>query len=152
MGVEVIRDLAHDAVVVPPVLAEATGGGFAEASKHVVDFVILRFSPVLAPDHHRRVADFAVGHPANLVFVVPMGQPGRLAELATPFGAHWVLRVTVEPCATVVPAPGDSEETRPFDGPVPWTGFKPTDLNVVAAAEYDCPMTDGTVAEGPKEM
>ena len=60
---------------------------------------------VRPPDHHRRVADLAVGDPADLVVEVPLRQLSRLAELADPLG-HQQLRVTVEFTATVVPDAG----------------------------------------------
>ena len=56
---------------------------------------------VLAPDHHRRVADLAVGDPADLVVEVPLGQLSRLAELADARSGHQQLSVTVDPLATV---------------------------------------------------
>ena len=44
--------------------------------------VVGRLVAVALPDHHRHAADLAVGHPAGVVLVEPLGDPGRLAELA----------------------------------------------------------------------
>jgi len=82
MAVEVVGDLAHDAVVGPDAGTEDVVGHAAELGPHVIEIVGRRFGPVLTPDHHGDVADLAVGDPTDVVFVVPSGETGRFAEFA----------------------------------------------------------------------
>ena len=91
VGVEVVRDLAHDPVVGPHTLAQDPVGHLAEAGQHVVDVGLGGLVAVLLPHHHRHAAHLAVGHPARVVLVVPLGDPRRLAQLARPVApAHAV--------------------------------------------------------------
>ena len=49
---------------------------------HVGEVVRRRVDAVPAPHHHRRVADLALGDPAHVVLVEPVGDLGGLAEVA----------------------------------------------------------------------
>src|SRR5690606_28216792 len=82
VGVEVVGDLAHRAVDRPTVGPEAGGAGFGEAGEHVLHVGRRGLGAVAPPHHHGRVAHLAVGDPAHLVLVVPVGEAGRLAQLA----------------------------------------------------------------------
>jgi hypothetical protein len=55
----------------------------------VVDGSSRRRRPVLAPHDHGNVAHFAVGNPADVVLVVPRGQPGRFAQIACRPTRRW---------------------------------------------------------------
>ena len=82
MGVEVVRDLAHDPVNRPFALTEAGVGHPRQLGHHVLDGVLGRRRTVVLPHDHGHAADLAVGHPAHVVLVVPLRQARRLAEVA----------------------------------------------------------------------
>src|SRR5262249_4688076 len=81
VGVEVIGDVPH--VVVDVVLdGQLLGRDLAQAVEHVLEVGGGRLAAVLPPHDHRDRADLALGDPADLVLVVPGGDPGRLTEIA----------------------------------------------------------------------
>src|SRR5437867_3103574 len=80
VGVEVVGDVAH--VPVHPELTKLRGGDLAQALAHVRDVRLRRRRAVEAPDHHRRLADLALGDPADVVLETPQGQLQGAAEVA----------------------------------------------------------------------
>ena len=59
----------------------------AQLGQHVLDLGLGRLVAVLLPDHHGHVAHLAGRHPADVVLVEPLGDAGRLAQLAAGYGA-----------------------------------------------------------------
>jgi enoyl-CoA hydratase/carnithine racemase len=57
-------------------------GDLAQAGMHMLERLGRRLNAMLAPDHHRHCADFALGDPAQVVLVVPGSDARRLAQLA----------------------------------------------------------------------
>ena len=115
VGVEVVGDLAHDPIDRPAAVAEAGVGHPGQLRQHVRHIVVGRHRPMMLPDHHRDVADLAVGHPAHVVLVVPRRDVRRLTEVARgvegkghagdcPFSGPG--SCTDEPVGTVVPVAG----------------------------------------------
>jgi len=94
--VEVVRDLAHDAVDRPVALTENLVGNAAEMTEHRFELVGGRVGGVAAPDNHGDLTYLARGNPAQVVGVVPRGQLRRFAELADAcrfvlhVGARWI--------------------------------------------------------------
>ncbi len=82
MGVEVVGDLAHVGVDDEAFGAPATGSDSLETGEHVGAVGFGRFGAVGPPHDHRDAADLAVGHPADVVIVVPRGDLGGLTQLA----------------------------------------------------------------------
>ena len=80
VGVVVVGDVAH--VVVDVVAVEHRGGDAGELAVHVGEVVRRRVDAVPAPHDHRRVADLALGDPAHVVLVEPVGDLGGLAQVA----------------------------------------------------------------------
>ena len=118
MGMEVIRDLAHLAVVAPPTCPESSVRRFAEPFKHEVDRRLVRISAMDPPHHHGRVADLAVCDPAGVVLEVPGGQLRGLAQLAgTLLLGHLTHRFTTLPTLTLLPTVGFERNTVPLGGP-----------------------------------
>jgi hypothetical protein len=85
MSVEVIRDLAHHSVHGEPGCSKTLPRHSLELSDHVLDGLGRRFGSMLIPHDHRDVADLAVGHPADVVLMVPRSHPGGLAQVARCF-------------------------------------------------------------------
>ena len=48
----------------------------AELDLHMVHVFRWRLDSMVAPHHHRSCTDFALGNPADLVFVEPLGDLG----------------------------------------------------------------------------
>src|SRR5262249_29658389 len=80
VGVEVIGDVAH--VPIDPEFAELGGGHLAQALAHVRDVRFRRLGAMEAPHDHRRLADLALGDPADVVFEEPWRQLQGAAEIA----------------------------------------------------------------------
>ena len=62
--------------------AEASVGHPAQLVEHVREVLVGRRRAVVLPHDHGHPAHLAVGHPADVVFVVPLREAGRLAEVA----------------------------------------------------------------------
>ena len=88
VGVEVVGDLAHHGVDDEATLAEHTRGDLGQGGQHALALIGLGRRPVTAPHDHRDVARVAVGHPAQLVLVVPARHARRVAQLAPVHDAH----------------------------------------------------------------
>src|SRR2546426_5660364 len=80
VGVVVVGDVAH--VIVHPELPELRDGDLPQALAHVDHVLVGRRRAVEPPDDHRDLADLAPGDPADLVLVIPRGDPRRTAEIA----------------------------------------------------------------------
>ena len=81
VGVVVMRDGSH--VVVDPALhLEVLGDDRSECVQQLDPDLLRGIRVVLLPDHHRHGARLALGHPAQVVLVEPLGGPRRLAQLA----------------------------------------------------------------------
>src|SRR5438477_3451948 len=80
----VVRDVAH--VTVQPVFADLALCHVFQMREHVREMLIGRIDPVPAPDDHRRLADLALGDPADLVVVEPRRDPLGPAQHA--LGGH----------------------------------------------------------------
>src|SRR2546428_664775 len=80
VGVPVVRDVPH--VVVHPELPELLRGDFRQTLAHVRDVLVGGRGPVIPPDHHGHLADLALRDPADLVLVIPRGDPRGTAEIA----------------------------------------------------------------------
>jgi hypothetical protein len=65
--VEVVRDLAHDAVDRPVALTEHLVGNAAEMTEHRFELVRGRVGGVAAPDDHGDLTYLALGNPAQVV-------------------------------------------------------------------------------------
>lgn len=109
MRVIVLGDVAHVVVDGPRGVHELLISDFGEDLMEVSAHLVGGQCVVHTPDHHRHEADLAVRDPTDLVFVVALGEDGRLAELAGP--AHLTLSVTVDLVGTIVPAAGLWETT-----------------------------------------
>src|SRR5437870_4015065 len=78
--VVVVGDVAH--VTVHPELAEPRRGDLAQSLAHVGDVRLGRRGAVKPPDHHGRLADLALGDPADLVLEEPGRELQGPAEIA----------------------------------------------------------------------
>src|SRR5919197_1413211 len=89
--VPVIRDVAH--VPVQPVLADLPLCHVLQMRQHVREMLVGRVQPVAAPDHHGRLADLALGDPADLVLVEPRGDSLRPAQHAVRRHSQYLLAI-----------------------------------------------------------
>src|SRR6266567_5231690 len=80
VSVEVVRDIAH--VAVHPELADLRRGYLAQTLAHVRDVRLRGSRAVEAPHHHRRLADLALGDPADVVLEEPGRQFQGAAQVA----------------------------------------------------------------------
>src|SRR5439155_2521686 len=78
--VPVVGDVPH--VVVHPELPELLRGDFRQTLAHVRDVLVGGRGPVVPPDHHGHPADLTLRDPADLVLVIPRGDPRGTAEIA----------------------------------------------------------------------
>src|SRR5438105_6174468 len=97
MRVPVVRNVAH--VLVQPVFPDLALCHIFQMRQHVREMLVRRVHPVAPPDHHRRLADLALGDPADLVLVEPRRDPlgptqhavgGHRGALST--GWRWAAR------------------------------------------------------------
>ena len=80
VGVIVVGDIAH--VIIDVMLKiEKLFDHRAELRLHVLHVILRRFDPVMAPHDHRRRANLTLGNPADVVFVKPLSDLGRFAEI-----------------------------------------------------------------------
>ena len=80
---KVLGDLAHGPVDRCVARAEALVACLGEHRHHVLDVGLARLGAVPFPDDHRCGAGLAIGHPAHVVFVIPVREARSLAQLAT---------------------------------------------------------------------
>ena len=116
----VVGDVAHQ--IVDPDRAEVRRGNLTQARVHVRQVGGWGRCAVLSPHDHRRLADLALGDPAELVLEVTRRDDRTFAEIAAV--THFTCKMTFESFATFVPAAGASETTlvqvgvAPDPGPV----------------------------------
>src|SRR5205085_9671006 len=84
VGMPVVRDIAH--VTVQPVFADLALCHVFQMSEHVREMLVGWVDPVTPPHDHRRLADLALGDPADLVLVKPRRDPLGPAQHAV--GGH----------------------------------------------------------------
>lgn len=79
---KVVGDLAHHLIHDPTCGPESLFTSVDETGQHRCQLIGGRLGSVPLPHHHRCRAHFAVGYPAQLVFEVPVREPGCLAQFA----------------------------------------------------------------------
>ncbi len=81
MRVVVVWDVAH--VVIHVMLeGEVLCDNGSQAFVHVFENCIFGFRSVFTPNNHRHCANFALCNPANIIFMKPLSDSRRLAEIA----------------------------------------------------------------------
>jgi len=78
-----LRHLTHHPIDPHLLAIEPLLGGRGETTEHVLDVGGRRLHTMALPYDHRRRACLAIGYPAHVVLVVPVGETSRLTQLAS---------------------------------------------------------------------
>jgi hypothetical protein len=83
MSVKVVRDLTHHPVHGPALDTKARVCGLGQGIQEVRQRCLIRFGAVVLPHDHGGIAHFTISHPADLIFVIPLGETSSFTEFTS---------------------------------------------------------------------
>ena len=82
MGVKMFRNLPHSPVDAANFWSKSLSSGCFQTFKHPFNVFLRGVRSMRFPDDHGGRTGFTIGHPTNVVFVVPVRKSCRFAQLA----------------------------------------------------------------------